>query len=106
VSVLLDVAVDLVPLINDVVEVHEDRVAVVRDATARWLALPTTERGSTTLAEFVGEYVDRVDIGAYNGCPDPHAVRGEAADRLVFAAWQEHVRSLNAAGILDESRGC
>jgi hypothetical protein len=104
VSVLLDVAVDLIPLIDDVVEVHKDRVAVVRDATARWLALPTAERGSTTLNDFVGDYVDRVDVGAYAGCTDPDAVRGDAADRLVFAAWQQHVRSLNAAATLDESQ--
>ena len=103
-SVLLDVAVDLVPLIDDVVEAHKDRVAVVRDATARWLALPATERGSTTLNDFVGDYVDRVDVGAYAGCADPDAVRGEAAERLVFVAWQEHVRSLNRAGTVNESQ--
>jgi hypothetical protein len=46
-----------------------------------------------------GDYVDRIDAGAYDGCPDPDAVRGDGAERLVFAAWQEHVRTLavNAA---------
>jgi len=103
-SVLLDIAVDLVPLIDDVVEVHDDRVAVVRDVSARWLALPAAERGSTTLTEFVGDYVDRIEAGAYDGCPDPEAVRGDAAERLVFAAWQEHVRTLAGTETPVESR--
>lgn len=101
-SVLLDVAVDLVPLIDDVVEVHEDRAAVVRDVTARWLALPAAERRSMTLADFIGNYVDRIDASAYATCTDSDAVRGEAADRLVFAAWREHVRGLDVSTTRDE----
>ena len=92
-SVLLDVAVDLVPLIDDVVEQHDERAAIVRHVAAQWLALAAHQRAATTLSDFVGEYVDRIDRSGYAG-HDPDSLATGVAEQLVYAAWRRHVRNL------------
>jgi hypothetical protein len=109
----LDVALDVVSLLDRVVEEHEGRSVVVNDIVECWLRLDPAVREQynglgvvSGLAAFGGEYVDVVDrswsefIGV-----DPYTLHDSVTERLGYFRWQTHIAQVRrrvAAGLPPE----
>ena len=97
----LDVALDVAPLISDVVEHAEERRLVVRDVVDCWLRLPPSVRDAyssqaahTGLELFGGDYVEEVDRAWLTNHTDPYQIPTALAEYLPYLGWQHHVARL------------
>ncbi|MEV0131166.1 hypothetical protein AB0H83_22205 [Dactylosporangium sp. NPDC050688] len=98
----VQVAIEVVPLIADVVEDHEDRVLVVADIVDCWLRLPQSARAAydswspfSGLRWFAGDYADEVDqlsVAASDVSYSPASIAN--AETLCRKGWRRHVDDL------------
>jgi hypothetical protein len=94
-NVAMEVAIHLIPLVDEVVPVHEDRVALVLHVTGLWLA--RGEEPGEDLDDFISDYVTAVDVSAYGG-RDPYRMRVGEPEALVYETWRRHVTALRPHG--------
>jgi hypothetical protein len=92
-NVAMEIAIHLIPLVDEVVPVHEDRVALVLHVTELWLALG--EESGMAMDDFIINYVTAVDLSAYGG-RDPYKMRVGEPEMLVYETWRRHIRGLAA----------
>jgi hypothetical protein len=98
----VEVAIDVVPLISDVVEDHDDRALVVADIVECWLRLPPSARAAYNswspfpgLRWFAGDYTEEVDRASVVVADDSYSATSIAqAERLCWEGWRRHVRDL------------
>ncbi|MFF5230697.1 hypothetical protein [Dactylosporangium sp. NPDC000521] len=100
----VEVAIDVIALIHDVVEDHDDRALVVADIVECWLRLSPKARAEydswapfSGLRWFAGDYtaeVDRASLPAEDAPVSPPFPAD--TDELCYKGWQRHVADLRS----------
>lgn len=96
-----EVALDAVPLIDDVCEERRARGLVVGDIAECWLRMGPAARaayGSKTysgLTAFIGDYVEGVDRSWLPDGTEPFDVDEVVADQLSREGWTRHIARLH-----------
>ena len=104
-----EVAIDLAPLVDDMLENHDGCLLVVHDIVACWLRLPVSVREAYAswpncrpLSRFVSDYVDEIDRAWLAGCDvEPFSLHDTVTDQRCRDGWIRHeaqVRARAAAG--------
>src|SRR5690349_16161495 len=98
----VEAALDVVSLIDDMAEEHDERALVIVDIVDCWLQLsPDVRReyeswpAHTGLARFAGDYAEAVD-GTWLSQPrvDPAALGEHDVERLCRDGWLEHIAQI------------
>jgi hypothetical protein len=99
-----ELALSLAPLVAGVVAEPDDRGALVADAVACWLALPTAvrdhyqrlHRGSlTALEQFGWDYLALTEQTVTDHLPTPDQVPADAdEEQVILDAWAAHVQTI------------
>jgi hypothetical protein len=105
-----EVAVDLAPLVDDMLEDHDACLLVVHDIVTCWLRLPASVReayGSwpkhRPLSRFVSDYVDEIDRAWLVGCEvEPFTLHDTVSDQRCRNGWLRHEAEVRARAAADE----
>jgi len=107
-----DVAVDLIPLIDEMVDDHDVRMVVVNDVTACWLLLPATVRAGYAkprydvkprrsdgpdrlpVSWFVHDYVNEVDRAWKAASPPASTLTNTEREEWHLTGWYDFVAGI------------